>query len=216
MSTLTHLRHRPSAPPLVVFEGLDGTGKSTLAAHVATRLGAVLLASPPAAVRPFRAAADEAFPRDSASATLFYAASVLRVAEELEGHRALGLPVVLDRYWLSTRAYARVLGVDLQLPEVERLLPRATLTVFVTAPDEVRAARLASRGMCAHDRDSLVPANANALDTAYRDLLRRPLAGRVLRLENVGRTVDELTASVLEALARPTSASRSRLRLSAA
>lgn len=192
------------AVPFIVFEGLDGAGKSTLARVVAERLGAVLLTTPPTAVRAVRATLDEAFPRASASSTLFYAAGVVAVSDRIARLRAdaKAPAVIVDRYWLSTRAYARVLGVDLALPEVEALLVPATLTVFVTASHATRCGRLERRGdVLAHDLATFETSVAVMLAAAYDELLRMPVAGRVLRLDSSEVTPDVLADEVLRALA---------------
>lgn len=108
----------------IVIEGLDGAGKTTSAAGLAAQLGAVLLSSPPRLVHewgqpemgcvaapPTAAMGELRHHFDKRSPTVrraYYRAAGL-VASEL-AVRALetGRHVVMDRYWPSTVAFARL------------------------------------------------------------------------------------------------------------
>ena len=138
------------APPLcIVLEGLDGVGKSTAAAGLAARLGARLLQTPPPALRAFRgyfdAAAEPGIKRG------FYMVGNFLAAEAMAGALAAGAPVVCDRYFASTRAYALAKEQPL-LPAAgdaayawpaELLRPRHMLQLVL--PEERRLARRAAR-----------------------------------------------------------------------
>ena len=92
----------------IVIEGLDATGKSTLAAKLAERLNATLLKCPPRLEAPdlsdtdLRAYFDD---RPPVQQRAYYRAANLIASEQVEmalqnGH------VVMDRYWTSTVAFA--------------------------------------------------------------------------------------------------------------
>ena len=113
-------------PRFVVVEGLDGTGKSTLARNLSEALGGELMSTPGPIGRRFRAELLAEI-RDEAARALFYAATV-RNAGAIARHRvAMGHWVVMDRYWLSTVAYAKARGASLPwdaLATVNYVLPR--------------------------------------------------------------------------------------------
>jgi dTMP kinase len=161
---------------LIVVEGLDGVGKTTLSRGLADDLGAEWRTTPSEALRAHRAAFDAAYAALPAASQLFYAATVVAAAAEADTLRDAGHDVVFDRYWCTTRAYARAAGSPLDLEEVEALLPPADLTILVDLPESERRERLEARGASALDRASLV--RCAALRNELRAALTRPVAGR--------------------------------------
>ncbi len=125
--------------PFIVVEGLDGTGKSTLAAHLAERLGATLLRTPATELSTVRPVVDEAFAQSPVAAQLFYGATVVLASDRARTLLAQGTPVVIDRYWLSTVVYAACRDAHIDLSPVEPVLLRPDLTVFVDADVAVPA-----------------------------------------------------------------------------
>ena len=130
---------------MIVIEGLDGVGKTTLSKGLAAAMGATWLTTPSEELRAFREPFDRAYQDDPECSQLFYAASVLAVGREAERRRMVG-DVIVDRYWSSTCAYAASRGSRLELGEVERLLPAADLTIVVELDEEERWRRLCNRG----------------------------------------------------------------------
>ncbi len=168
---------------LIVVEGLDGTGKTTLSKGLAASLGAVWLTTPSAALRPFREPFDAHYARHPGAAQLFYAASVVAAGEEADALRAAGRDVVIDRYWATTRAYGLVRGSPYDLAEVEAHLPAADLTLLVELDEGVRRGRLLARGASALDQETLDPRRAKALRLALREQLRGRVAGHPLLVD---------------------------------
>jgi thymidylate kinase len=166
--------------PLIAVEGLDGTGKSALADALARRLGAALLTTPDPALRAVRTLVDERW--DADARTLFYAGSVLDVGRRAAALAATGTPVVIDRYWATTLAYAVGLGLGEVLAALGVRVPPVWATVYVTAPRPVRVARLNARGASALDREALQ--RDARIARAYETALARPFSGAVLRVDN--------------------------------
>src|SRR3954447_24621695 len=106
--------------PLVTIEGLDGAGKTTLAAGLAERLrGAVLLREPggvEASERIRDLVKDPALTIGARAEALLYAAARAQLVEErLSPDLAAGKLVLLDRFVDSSLAYqgaGRELGVE--------------------------------------------------------------------------------------------------------
>lgn len=168
---------------LVVFEGLDGAGKSTASRLVAAALGAEWLPTPPLELREARAVFDAAAAIGPDAAQLFYAAAVAMASARALCLMAAGRDVVMDRYWLSTWTWCIDRGSSLELPDVELTLARADVTIFLDASVAVRRARLLAREMTEQDRRTLDPVRAHALRQRLFEGLERPIAGRALRLD---------------------------------
>ena len=180
--TVTERRGR-----LIVFEGLDGTGKTTLSKSFAAAIGAVWTTTPGDDVRAqLRAQADIVFADDPISQQLFYATSVAHESRTIAKMLAQGRDVVVDRYWLSTWVYAQTRTAWLDLAAIENALIPADWTILVELPDGERRQRLQSRGTTAADRLTLNADMAAKLRGLYRLGLKRPVAGKGYTLDASG------------------------------
>lgn len=139
-----------AAPPpvCVALEGLDGVGKTTVAALLAAKLGAQLLRTPPDAMRACRPFFDRA---DDATRKAYYVVGNFVAGEEVKALLAAGRSVVLDRFHASTFAY-RYGKQPGPLPEPGDAayawppeLCRPTHMVLLTLPHVDRVARRAGR-----------------------------------------------------------------------
>jgi dTMP kinase len=143
-----------SAPGrLIAFEGIDGCGKSTQAAILADRLGALLTHEPGGTALGTRLRTLLLDGRESAlsvrTEALLMAADRAQHVDEVVGPALRdGRWVVTDRYTGSTLAYQGY-GRGLGGPELDGLVAWATggllpdLTVLIEIPVEVAAARRA-------------------------------------------------------------------------
>ncbi|XP_071354638.1 UMP-CMP kinase 2, mitochondrial [Trachinotus anak] len=139
--------------PVIVIEGLDATGKTTLTESLRDTLGAVLLRSPPQCLSPWRARFDQEPPLIRRA---FYALGNYITAEQI-GQQGMKTPVIVDRFWHSTAAYAIATAVNgplSNLPaegsEVYRWpsdLLQPSLVVLLTLDPEERKRRLRNRGL---------------------------------------------------------------------
>ncbi|XP_056420100.1 UMP-CMP kinase 2, mitochondrial isoform X2 [Hyla sarda] len=139
--------------PIIVVEGLDATGKSTLTESLKSHLNAALLKSPPDSISQWRSIFDS---ESSLIKRAYYAVGNYIGAAEI-ANASKTSPVVLDRFWHSTAAYAIAteIGGDLHnLPEPHHDvyhwpddLLRPDLVLLLTVCDEERIRRIQSRGL---------------------------------------------------------------------
>ncbi|XP_040848708.1 UMP-CMP kinase 2, mitochondrial [Ochotona curzoniae] len=138
---------------VIVIEGLDATGKTTVTQAVSDALKAVLLKSPPACISQWRKIFDD---EPTIVRRAFYSLGNYIVASEI-ARESIKSPVIVDRYWHSTATYAiatEVSGGLQHLPPAhhpvyqwpEDLL-KPDLVLLLTVSPEERARRLQGRGV---------------------------------------------------------------------
>lgn len=172
------------SPFFIAVEGLDGCGKSTLARLLAEALDAEFLRTPLDLDGVIRTAMETHCGRSPLARMLFYSATVASAAVVIRDALAAGRSVVVDRYWLSTVVYHRVMGSPCTLDEVADALPIPDFTIFLCAPLEIRAQRVNARGFSTGaDRWSLQSEPASRIEALYRELSRHKIAGRFIELD---------------------------------
>mmetsp|Transcript_37514 Transcript_37514/g.115859 ORF Transcript_37514/g.115859 Transcript_37514/m.115859 type:complete len:321 (-) Transcript_37514:125-1087(-) len=150
-SALANASPDVALPPVVLVEGLDGVGKTTVTTALAEKLGGVLIRTPDPALDQVRGrfrVAEEVIARAFYCGANYLAADAIAKAVLEEGK-----PVVIDRWWTSTAAFA--IAQNPQLPTAEAAakvgawpndLPKYDLGVILTVDEEVRLKRMAKRG----------------------------------------------------------------------
>ncbi len=188
---------------LISIEGLDGSGKTTLAAALAPRLpGPVELLREPGGVvlaeRVRELVRDPELTVDpAAEALLFAAARAQLVAERIRPLLATGATVILDRFVDSSLAYqgaARGLGVErVRAMNDFGVLPDMTLLLRI-APGEARARWSGERDRMEREPEAFFAAVADAYDA-----LAAAEPGR-FRVLDATLPPDRLLSAALEAL----------------
>lgn len=192
---------RPNNSVFIVFEGLDGSGKSTCAKRTAELLGALYLTTPSGALRIHREDILDSFSGCQEAAQLMYLASVANASHEIHNLLHAGQSVVLDRYVLSTQVYAEFRGSTFEGDTaISKILTPANLTVYLDAPLSARRDRV-------HSRSSIVPpadeetlseqANA-ALRAGYFRRFSQSTNGKVLLLDSSLLGIDEIAQIVAD------------------
>ena len=189
---------------LIVFEGGEGSGKSTQAALLASQLGAALTREPGgtqvgARIREIVLDPGLAGPLAPwAEALLMAADRAQHVAEVIEPALSAGHDVVTDRYIPSSLAYQGH-GRGLDVEELRRLssaagAPEPDLVIFLDVPASVAAERL-------HGRDRLEAAgedfHARVADGYRQQAAANP--DRWIVIDGTG-AVDDVAARVREAV----------------
>ncbi|XP_062863130.1 UMP-CMP kinase 2, mitochondrial isoform X2 [Trichomycterus rosablanca] len=163
--------------PVIVIEGLDATGKTTLTCSLQKELGAVLLKSPPQCLALYRECFDAEPPLIRRA---FYALGNYITAGQIM-RESLHAPVIVDRYWHSTAAYAianAVSGKVQNLPPVgseiynwpsDLLRPNLVLLLSVSPQERLR--RLLHRGLNKTEEEKQLEINhlfRQKVDEAYK------------------------------------------------
>jgi len=145
--------------PVILVEGLDGVGKSTLVNALATKLCASLIASPPKMQDPLNQNRDLRTRMDHRQTSVrreFYRSGNFHASLLIEEARKHG-PVVLDRYWPSTASFA---VLDDHQPEWEPLgiwpsgLIEPDIMILLTVNEDNRLKRMTHRGLVSTDEET--------------------------------------------------------------
>jgi|TARA_B110000008_G_scaffold240475_1_gene247835 dTMP kinase len=186
----------------IVIEGLDGTGKSTTAKALAKELGGIALNTPLDKFKDVRPKLEDIYAEESYGRQLFYASTA--IASSLQAQKELkdSPVVVLDRYWLSTQVYHswRTQGAHFKLLEVETMLLKPDLTVYLELSLEERIKRLGGRGgNTEEDRQTTDLVANQKLNDLYCEHLDMFCAGTWMKVD-AGLATDKIVGEVTQYL----------------
>lgn len=191
-------RNRIVAPhtPNVVVEGVDGSGKTTLGKRLAAAFESRYLDAPYESYLQGKGIADRL---GGTARYEFYRASN-QVTSWLLRHVLEG-PVVLDKYQMSTVAFARAMG---QSAIWQEGLWEPDVTIYLAAQPGVRDERLDTRP----DKPRHRYETSAILDQAaieYEQLIaeRESHGNRIISIDTAGLTSEGVFLAVCERLGRP-------------
>ncbi|XP_058657487.1 UMP-CMP kinase 2, mitochondrial [Ammospiza caudacuta] len=166
--------------PVIVFEGLDATGKTTVTQAVKDTLNGILLRSPPPCISQWRTVFDD---ERTPIKRAFYAAGNYILASEI-AKASTQAPVIIDRYWHSTAAYAiatETSGEVQDLPPAQdevyqwpEDLLKPDLVLLLTVDPEERVRRLQHRGLEKTKEEAELEANSlfrQRVEESYRRMV---------------------------------------------
>ncbi|XP_053564922.1 UMP-CMP kinase 2, mitochondrial [Bombina bombina] len=178
--------------PVIVIEGLDATGKSTLTQSLKVSLKAALLKSPPDCISQWRKTFDD---EPSLIRRAYYALGNYIVESQI-AEASKHSPVIVDRYWHSTAAYAiatEIGGSAHNLPESHHEvyqwpndLLKPDLVILLTVRDEERIKRIQGRGLAETKEEKELETNS---------MFRQKVEETYKRMENPGCVIIDASAS---------------------
>lgn len=186
--------------PLIVVEGLDGVGKTTVTNQLVARLGGTLVRTPDPTLEPLRALF-RGLPQPLSRA--FYCGANYLAAPVMAGLSADGVPVVVDRWWCSTCAMslAESAGDPRLLPapgsEVyawPRDLPAFDVGVLLFVEERVRRLRMQKRND--ENAEEARLAAEGALRSAAMQAYRRFGTLSLVEVPNYGVCVNDILCVV--------------------
>ena len=171
------MNKRAKKPVFVVFEGMDGAGKSDVSKMVASQLSAEWMTTPPKTFATLRKAVDEEYRDCGLAAQLFYASTVAHASERVKEKLARGQSVVMDRYAASTLAYdksVRTSGVEdsAWVNTIFGGIVVPDITFYIQVSAGIRLSRMRKRGE-ENDTDVRSIDNARVLEDRYKRIFAR-------------------------------------------
>ncbi len=196
-----------TAAPFIVIEGIDGAGKTTqlkeLHQWMEARYGCSVHTTGEPSNRPIGRLLKEALQRrveldGVCHALLFAADRIDHVKSEIESNIKRGIPVLCDRYYLSSLAYQwREMPGDLDW--IESINARAIhpdLTLLIDVPAEVcmeRISRSRTNTELFEELESL-----RAIRTNYQELAHRRKSLEHIEIIDGARPPDEVQTEIRE------------------
>ena len=121
----------------IVLEGIDCSGKSSLADMIAVRCDGVSYATPPEKYRKLRKCVDTESSLQKHYE--FYRDAVTEASAEIGSILSSGKAVICDRYWLSTLVYHRAGDMVLDGSDFSKLIqPDLTVLLLVGQAEQLR------------------------------------------------------------------------------
>lgn len=182
-------------PKLVVIEGVDAVGKTTIARMLEDALGYTYLYTPQAPFTVIRSLVEEM--EDINTRFFYYLASVIGVQPQLKSMLASGKKVVIDRYVYSTMAMHTVLGAKVQSVNVRELpIIWPNVGILLTTQTDVRIKRMESRAkQPTHDKKiERFIKEADEAETIYRSF------NDLSEIDTTNLTIDQVFAKSVQLL----------------
>ena len=132
---------------IIAVEGVDCAGKGEVCPRLAFALKAVLYKTPPEHMR----REQDIINATATNAEHYrYFTRVVQAASEEIIVLSATHNIVIDRYWMTTVVYHRVMGVPAKLEDMGNII-MPDITAYLTVSPEIQAERMRGRGMSPGD-----------------------------------------------------------------
>lgn len=137
---------------IVVIEGVDASGKSTLCGNLQRNYGGITYATPPKKILKERGMIDHF--ATSQESFWFYQRGIKIAAKEIQELKKSSKYLFIDRYWISTAATHTALGISGCADKLKQY-ECADLTILLSISPDVQLQRFRQRGMTTGDKNLL-------------------------------------------------------------
>lgn len=138
------LAMRSKKPKVIIVEGVDCVGKTTLAKALATDLGMLYLYTPQSPLASIRKEIETL--QDPNTRFFYYLCSVIAVQRTIRENLQADRGIIIDRYIYSTIVMHQMLGVDVSCINVAQLpIVQPDFSILLIADADVRVKRRAGR-----------------------------------------------------------------------
>ncbi|MES2315126.1 MAG: hypothetical protein V4486_00095 [Patescibacteria group bacterium] len=174
---------------IVAVEGIDCAGKGEACPRLARALNAILFKTPPESMRG---------EQDKVNATATdeehysYFTRVVQTASRELAVLATNRNVVVDRYWMTTVVYHRVMGIPAKLADMGNIII-PDITVYLTVSPQVQAKRMDGRGMSPGDKR--MDGRQHLIRQIYDEVLST--VDKVIRVDTSNLTPDQVIDLIL-------------------
>ena len=141
--------------PLIIVDGCDYSGKSTLCKEIAKLVGGVVLRPIPKELSAIRAIVDRKF--SYTDRYHFYIAASFYTYNKIKGVLIKQTPVILDRWMFSTNKHHELLGVPKEELLLEDMIPKSHFMFFTTTSPEIFTIRKLVRNEVGIDDQYITP-----------------------------------------------------------
>lgn len=184
-----------ASPVILVVEGVDCVGKTTLAKAIASKLGFRYLYTPQPPLSTIRKEIESL--DDSNTRFFYYLTSVIAVQRKIRSDIDLRRSVVIDRYIHSTLVMHHVLGVDVSSVNTEKLpILWPMVSVLLTATSKTRTERRNKRDG-SQDYDQRIEQSVGLLDRAQKAFMDSHQWSLVLETDHLSAEQVEAQVSLL-------------------
>lgn len=163
---------------IIAFEGVDGTGKTTIAKNIAAKNNYRYIHCPFDEWNQYKYFVEVRFQKFPLTRFFFYLSTIWEVYQEILNDKFYNVFLV-DRYVLSTLIYHKILFEKLNLQETNRLLnpelfpPGADLNLVLICNSNIRKERISKRRLINPSFDKALEENQKLQDEiqdAYKSL----------------------------------------------
>lgn len=177
---------------IVAVEGIDCAGKGEVCPRLAIALNAILYKTPP---EHMRGEQDRINVTATDAEHYSYFTRVVQTASDELAVLSTTRNIVIDRYWMTTVVYHRVMGIQAELADMGDIV-MPDFTAYLTVSPEVQIVRMNGRGMSPGDKR--MDGKQHLIRSAYDSLVVGQ--SNIIRVDTSNITPDQVVSLILSGI----------------